>query len=108
MTGLQATAAAAKHGEFRTLYWVGGIDGCLRLVDQTRLPLELIEIECRTVESVWQAIRNLQVRARRQSELRRLMAFAWAGSQAFNHQHLISFRASIKLRRIWLAAVPRR
>ncbi|HZZ26943.1 MAG TPA: S-methyl-5-thioribose-1-phosphate isomerase [Pirellulales bacterium] len=45
-----------------TLHWVGGIDGHLRLIDQTRLPLELVEIECRDVETLWQAIRRLQIR----------------------------------------------
>ncbi len=46
----------------QTLHWVGGIDGHLRLIDQTRLPVEFVEIECRSAESVWQAIRTLQVR----------------------------------------------
>jgi methylthioribose-1-phosphate isomerase len=45
-----------------TLHWVGGIEGHLRLIDQTRLPLELVETECRDVPSVWEAIRNLRVR----------------------------------------------
>ena len=41
-----------------TLSWVGGVDGHLRLIDQTRLPVEFVEIDCRTVEAVWEAIRN--------------------------------------------------
>ena len=45
-----------------TLRWVGGVDGHLRLLDQTRLPVECVEIECRDVESVWEAIRSLRVR----------------------------------------------
>jgi methylthioribose-1-phosphate isomerase len=45
-----------------TLRWIGGIDGYLRLIDQTRLPLELIQIDCRDVDSLWEAIRNLRVR----------------------------------------------
>jgi methylthioribose-1-phosphate isomerase len=53
---------SAQESAFFTLHWVGGIDGQLRLVDQTRLPLECVEIECRDLESVWQAIRTLQVR----------------------------------------------
>ena len=48
--------------EVRTLQWVGGTDGRLRLIDQTRLPLELVELECRDVETVWEAIRTLRVR----------------------------------------------
>jgi methylthioribose-1-phosphate isomerase len=45
-----------------TLRWIGGAGGHLRLIDQTLLPLELREIDCRTVEDVWQAIRALKVR----------------------------------------------
>jgi methylthioribose-1-phosphate isomerase len=48
--------------EVRTLAWLGGVDGCLRLIDQTRLPTEFIELECRNVETVWEAIRALRVR----------------------------------------------
>lgn len=48
--------------EVRTLHWAGGTDGHLRLIDQTRLPLELVELECRDVETVWEAIRTLRVR----------------------------------------------
>jgi len=45
-----------------TLHWVGDLEGHLRLIDQTRLPLELVEIECRDVQTLWQAIRMLQIR----------------------------------------------
>jgi methylthioribose-1-phosphate isomerase len=45
-----------------TLHWIGEADGYLRLIDQTLLPLEFTEIDCRTVESVWEAIRTLRVR----------------------------------------------
>lgn len=45
-----------------TLHWEGDIDGCLKLIDQTLLPVQTIEIECRTVESVWEAIKSLRVR----------------------------------------------
>jgi methylthioribose-1-phosphate isomerase len=45
-----------------TLHWVGGADGHLRLIDQTRLPGELVEIDCASVEAVWEAIRSLRVR----------------------------------------------
>jgi methylthioribose-1-phosphate isomerase len=49
-----------KHLE--TLHWVGGVDGHLRLIDQTRLPVEFAEIDCRNVQSVWEAVKTLQVR----------------------------------------------
>jgi methylthioribose-1-phosphate isomerase len=45
-----------------TLRWIGGPDGCLSLIDQTLLPVELKEIQCRSVEAVWEAIRTLRVR----------------------------------------------
>ncbi|WP_437205128.1 S-methyl-5-thioribose-1-phosphate isomerase [Planctomicrobium sp. SH664] len=45
-----------------TLRWVGDFDGWLALLDQTLLPLECRELECRTVNDVWEAIRRLSVR----------------------------------------------
>src|SRR5438552_3026108 len=46
----------------RAVEWVGGSDGFLRLLDQTRLPTELVYHECRSLEEVWEAIRVLRVR----------------------------------------------
>jgi methylthioribose-1-phosphate isomerase len=46
----------------RTLEWIGGLDGFLRLLDQTRLPGEVVHKDCRTVEDVWESIRSLRVR----------------------------------------------
>jgi methylthioribose-1-phosphate isomerase len=46
----------------RTLEWIGGPQGFLRLLDQTRLPGEIIYRDCHTAEDVWEAIRNLRVR----------------------------------------------
>ena len=46
-----------------TLRWVGDPDtGSLWLIDQTRLPTEMVEIELKTVEQVWEAIKSLRVR----------------------------------------------
>ncbi|MBK9118962.1 MAG: S-methyl-5-thioribose-1-phosphate isomerase [Phycisphaerales bacterium] len=45
-----------------TLAWVGGSEGHLRLLDQTRLPSEVVFLECKTAEDVWNAIRVLSVR----------------------------------------------
>src|SRR5438093_10494874 len=36
-----------------TLRWMGDANGHLRLIDQTLLPVEFKEIDCRTVEEVW-------------------------------------------------------
>jgi methylthioribose-1-phosphate isomerase len=46
----------------QTLQWIGGSDGHLRLLDQTRLPAETVYLDCRCVEDVWQAIRRLSIR----------------------------------------------
>lgn len=46
----------------RTIEWVGGLDGCARLIDQTRLPEELLMLECRDVGTMWEAIRSLRIR----------------------------------------------
>jgi methylthioribose-1-phosphate isomerase len=45
-----------------TLAWIGGVDGCLRIIDQTLLPGELRQIDLATPEAVWEAIRILRVR----------------------------------------------
>jgi methylthioribose-1-phosphate isomerase len=45
-----------------TLRWVGDVSGRLRMIDQTLLPVEFREIDCETVEQVWEAIKSLRVR----------------------------------------------
>ena len=45
-----------------TIEWKGNLDGCVRLIDQTRLPNEYALEDCHDVESVWQAIKQLKVR----------------------------------------------
>jgi len=48
---------------FQTVLWVGdAATGFLRLIDQTRLPTEYVEIDCRDVPAVWEAIKQLRVR----------------------------------------------
>jgi methylthioribose-1-phosphate isomerase len=47
---------------FQTIQWKGEADGYVMLLDQTRLPLETVYLECRIAEDVWQAIRRLAVR----------------------------------------------
>lgn len=46
----------------RTMRWNGGPEGSLTLIDQTLLPIEFREIECRDVGEVWEAIKLLRVR----------------------------------------------
>jgi methylthioribose-1-phosphate isomerase len=49
--------------ECRTVRWVGdAATGFLRLIDQTRLPTEFVEIDCCDVPTVWEAIKTLRVR----------------------------------------------
>ena len=45
-----------------TLEWIGGVDGHLRLIDQTLLPVELKHIECHDVATVWEAVKQLCIR----------------------------------------------
>ncbi len=53
---------ASTAATLPTLRWIGEIDGCLALIDQTLLPVECREIECRTAEATWEAIKSLRVR----------------------------------------------
>ena len=46
----------------RTLHWLGDETGHLRMIDQTLLPGEFREIDCRSVADVWEAIRWLKIR----------------------------------------------
>lgn len=48
--------------EYQTLHWKGDATGSLRMIDQTLLPTEFKEIDCWTVEGVWEAIKKLRVR----------------------------------------------
>ena len=52
----------APQEKIETLRWHGDIDGHLALIDQTRLPVELLELNCGDVKSVWEAIKRLSVR----------------------------------------------
>jgi len=51
-----------KLKNVETLGWVGDADGWVRMVDQTLLPVEFTHIDCRDVETVWEAIKMLRVR----------------------------------------------
>lgn len=45
-----------------TIEWCGDLDGCVRLIDQTLLPCQLVVRTCRTVPEIWEAIRSLRIR----------------------------------------------
>ncbi|MDR2115115.1 MAG: S-methyl-5-thioribose-1-phosphate isomerase [Planctomycetaceae bacterium] len=51
-----------SYQNIETLSWIGDQHGWLRMIDQTLLPAELHEIDCRHVETVWEAIKTLRVR----------------------------------------------
>ena len=46
----------------KTIEWTGGVDGCVRMIDQTCLPGELVHVEIRDVEAMWEAIKTMRVR----------------------------------------------
>jgi methylthioribose-1-phosphate isomerase len=51
------------NDQIQTIRWAGdAATGYLRLIDQTRLPTEYVEMDCRDVEAVWEAIKSLRVR----------------------------------------------
>ncbi|MBC8355651.1 MAG: S-methyl-5-thioribose-1-phosphate isomerase [Planctomycetes bacterium] len=52
----------SNSDKVETLRWVGDVDGHLVLIDQTLLPVDFQEIECKSVEQVWEAIKQLRVR----------------------------------------------
>jgi len=46
----------------RSIEWIGDIDGHVRLLDQTRLPEEIVYLELHDERGVWDAIKRLSVR----------------------------------------------
>jgi len=46
----------------KSIEWLGGLNGCARMIDQTRLPEELEFIDCRDVKTMWDAIKRLCIR----------------------------------------------
>jgi methylthioribose-1-phosphate isomerase len=46
----------------KTVYWVGGLDGWIEMIDQTLLPGEFKLLPVHSVETLWEAIRSLRVR----------------------------------------------
>ena len=59
---MQSKAKNTTMKDLDTLHWVGGVDGHLRMIDQTLLPVQFKEIDCRDVETVWEAIKMLRIR----------------------------------------------
>jgi len=42
--------------------WIGDINGYLELIDQRRLPSEFVKLQCRNIETLFEAIKTLAVR----------------------------------------------
>ena len=51
-----------KTKRFKTLEWLGDIDGFLELTDQRKLPVKFEKLPCKTVEQLYEAIKTLAVR----------------------------------------------
>ncbi len=73
---------------YRSVQWVAHGDAHLRLLDQTKLPNELVYLECRSVQHVWDAIKRLSVRGAPAIGI--AAAYAVALSSGFNQA---SFRS---------------
>ncbi len=56
MTTMQSTKP------IRPIEWIGDTRGYVRMLDQTRLPSEIVHLEIRDVETMWEAIKMLRVR----------------------------------------------
>jgi len=54
--------SASAIDDFTTLRWLGDVDGCLELLDQTLLPAEVRYVACRDIETLFEAICSLRVR----------------------------------------------
>jgi methylthioribose-1-phosphate isomerase len=62
IVAIESFLLATMASEFKTIEWIGDIDGHLRLLDQTRLPGDVVYLDCHSAEEVWQAIKRLAVR----------------------------------------------
>ncbi|RUL89684.1 S-methyl-5-thioribose-1-phosphate isomerase [Tautonia sociabilis] len=60
---VEPTTGPTVGPTLETVGWVGSAgEGVVRLIDQTRLPSEFLQIDCPDVETVWEAITMLRVR----------------------------------------------
>jgi len=46
----------------KSIEWIGDLDGYALLIDQTYLPEELKMMECRDIQTMWNAIKQLSIR----------------------------------------------
>lgn len=89
-TGLSRTG-----GLPRTLQWVGGAEGGLRVLDQTQLPLRTVYVDCRTVEQVHEAIQSLRVRGAPAIGVAAAYGLC-LGTRPARHRNPVDFMACVK------------
>lgn len=81
---------------YETLRWRGNAaTGVLQLLDQTLLPEQRQEIDCRTVQQVWEAIRVLRVRGAPAIGVSAAYGVVLA-TQGLRQEALESFRAGLR------------
>ena len=84
----------ATSQKIETLRWIGDERGHLVLIDQTKLPAELVDLECRNVEAVWEAIKQLRVRGAPAIGIAAAYG-AVLGMQSQRHVQSIEFHAAL-------------
>jgi methylthioribose-1-phosphate isomerase len=85
-----------KSDALETVGWAGDArSGCVRLVDQTLLPGRFVQVECRDVPAVWEAIRMLRVRGAPAIGIAAAFG-AVVGGQASLGQGIEAVRAAVK------------
>ncbi len=52
----------AEPFSYKTIQWVGGLDGRVEMIDQTLLPREVKILAVEDVKTLWEAIKSLRVR----------------------------------------------
>jgi len=85
------TEASPTRG-LATLSWVGDLAaGCCRMIDQTLLPGKLVEMDVRTQEAMWDAIKRLAVRGAPAIGVAAAMGIA-LGARDSKAKDLVEFR----------------
>src|SRR5713101_5703429 len=79
----------------RTIEWIGGTDGFVRLLDQTLLPGKLEYRDCRNVEEIWEAIKVLRVRGAPAIGIAAAMGVV-LGMQSFKERERSSYRDRLR------------
>jgi methylthioribose-1-phosphate isomerase len=84
----------SPNNDFRTITWEGGVQGYVRLLDQTLLPTRVEYRDCRNVQEIWEAIRTLRVRGAPAIGVAAAMGVV-LGMQTFSGREWGSFRQKL-------------